>query len=137
MFFTIKGVTGSSRSAIRGPVHRRNCGASGLSTGSYTYLAILLGRWFRGQRNSCGGVRSERGWNCAMWHGSTSSASWVENTIVPECKQESGYLQSMHLWVRPSVSSVPPVGRGVSLYLFSSDGIADKNAVFVIACILL
>jgi hypothetical protein len=28
-------------------------------------------------------------------------------------------------------------GRGVSLYLFSSDGIADKNAVFVIACILL
>jgi hypothetical protein len=28
-------------------------------------------------------------------------------------------------------------GRGVSLCLFSSDGIADKNAVFVIACILL
>ncbi len=71
-----------------------------MSTGSYISIVLL----WRGRRGNVtrveGVVRVKRG---GQWAWIPPSASYAENTIMIECTQESGLLQSMHelsrLWV--------------------------------------
>jgi hypothetical protein len=79
-------------------IREKRRGAIDLSTGSYISLG-LLGRGCRGHRNSSGEGRQsgEGGWAMGMSY--QPSASWAKNTIMTECAQESGHLQSMYYLV--------------------------------------